>query len=108
MCSSDLLELETTIELARARLDSNDAELADELLAEVIRATERSRLRPLLCEALVTRSLVSFALGEPQRALQEIEKATGLATEFDGRRFIGEAERSRQLIDVANTANIHR
>ena len=101
------LELETTIELARARLDSNDAQLADELLAEVIRATERSRLRPLLCEALVTRSQVSFALGEPQRALQQIETANSLAAEFDGRRFMSEAEQFRRLID-ANASNTLR
>ena len=99
------LELEATIELARARLDANDVQSADELVAEVIRAAERSRLRPLLSEALVTRSRVSFAHGEPQRALQEIEQAIGLATEFDGRRFMKEAERFRQLIDGANASN---
>ena len=98
------LELETTIELARARLDANDVRSADELVAEVIRTTERSRLRPLLSEAFLTGSQVSAALGEPQRALEQIEKAHGLATEFDGRRFMNEAEQFRRLIDAADAS----
>ncbi|GMR23353.1 MAG: hypothetical protein BMS9Abin37_1773 [Acidobacteriota bacterium] len=102
------LELEATIELARAQLDDKEPQLADELLAEVIRTTERSRLRPLLSEALVTRSRVSFALGEPQRALQEIEEAIGLATEFDGRRFMKEAVRFRRFINSANASGTRR
>ena len=75
-----LLELESSLELARARLDASDAGAAEELLTEVLDAANRRRLRPIHAEALAVLAEVYVVRGESQGALSAIESSIHLAT----------------------------
>ena len=100
------LELEATLELARARLDANDVRMASELLSRVIRTIEGRRLRPLQAIASTSRAELYIALGEPERALVEIEQSITIATEFDGVRIVERAEDLRRKMDEPATLNV--
>ena len=100
------LELEATLELARARLDANDVRIASELLSQVIATIERRRLRPLQSIAHASSAELYIALGKPDRALVEIEKSITIASEFDGVRIVEHAEHLRRKIDETATLNV--
>ena len=95
------LEVKASIELARARLDAKQIDSAAAILFDVIHAVERRRLRPLLSEALLTRARVSVARGESLDALEDIEKARDIATAFDGRRMMDEAEHLMSVLGAS-------
>lgn len=99
------LELEATIELARATLDSDQLETAEKRLDGVIRAAARSRLRPLLCRARLARAGAAMARGDSERALEQIDRARDLATEFDGVRMLRASHELRELLDVGSAAD---
>ena len=80
--------------------------MASELLSQVIGTIEGRRLRPLQAIARASRAELYIALGEPERALVEIEQSITIATEFDGVRIVERAEDLRRKMDEPATLNV--
>ncbi len=96
-----LLEQKARLELSRTMLENGLSARVEAELTDVIKESKRKRLRPLEAEACLVLAETYLRSSDAGQAETMIARAVSLASEFDGARILGAAERLRAQIDTS-------